>query len=297
MIGKIPNRIGIGLVILLVAFIVIILFSTGSVVDFFSGDGLSPATAQESDGNNEGSIAFSSFSSPLMAEASADPISGQSPLKVNFTGSAIGGTPPYIFEWDFNQDGVPDAKEKIASYVYAASQVQTTQVTLTVTDATGIKAIGTVTLDIHPTNLSYPADLTIRIGGIYYLELRNTTKGVSFPVSVINKNPVDVEAVRVVINVYKWQSPSNSSVVWHREVYDNVISVPKAEKGFWGYYYATKTIPLTIRDLDEGIYSLQAYVNPGASVPETDYSDNSAVKSFELSRRLVLPSVWACRQW
>ena len=297
MAGKIPNSVtlGIGLAILLVA--IIILFSIGSVVDFFSGDGHSPVTVQESVENNEESIAGSSFSSPLMAEASADPISGQSPLKVNFTGSAIGGTPPYIFEWDFNQDGVPDAKEKIASYVYAASQVHITQVTLTVTDIAGIKAIDTVTLDIQPTNLSYPADLTIRIGGIYYLELRNTTKGVSFPVSVINKNPVDVEAVRVVINVYKWQSPSNSSVVWHREVYDDVISVPKAEKGFWGYYYATKTIPLTIRDLDVGIYSLQAYVNPGASVPETDYSDNSAVKSFELSRRLVLPSVWACRQW
>ena len=263
---KIPNRIGVGLAILLVA--VIILFSTGSVVDFFSGHGHSPVTVQESVENNEESIAVSS--SPLMAKASADPISGQSPLKVNFTGSATGGTPPYIFDWDFNQDGVPDAKDKIASYVYAASHVQTTQVTLTVTDATGIKAIDTVTLDIHPINLSYPADLTIRIGGIYYLELRNTTKGVSFPVSVINKNPIDVEAVRVVINVYKWQSPSNSSVVWHRGVYDNVISVPKAEKGFWGYYYATKTIPLTIRDLDEGIYSVQAYVNPGASIPETD---------------------------
>lgn len=297
MAGKIPNSVtlGVGLAILLVA--VIILFFAGFVVDFFSGYGHSPVTVQESEGNNEESIAVSSFSSPLIAEASADPISGQSPLKVNFTGSAIGGTPPYIFEWDFNHDDVIDAREKNASYVYATSHAQTTQVTLTVTDATGIKAINTVTLDIHPTNLSYPADLTIKIGGIYYLELRNTTKGVSFPVSVTNKNPVDVEAVRVVINVYKWQSPSNSSVVWHGEIYDNVISVPKAEKGFWGYYYATKTIPLTIRDLDVGIYSLQAYVNPGASVPETDYSDNSAVKSFELSRRLVLPSVWACRQW
>ena len=281
--------VGVGLTILLSA--IIILFF--AVVDFSNGH--FPGTVQDSVENNEESIAVSSSS--LIAEANADPISGQAPLKVNFTGSATGGTPPYIFEWDFNHDDVTDAKEKNASYVFSASQTQTKQVTLTVTDATGMKATDTVTLAIYPSNLSYPADLTIRIGAIYYLDLRNTTKGVSFPVPVINKNPVDVEAVRVVLNIYKWQSPLNSSVVWHREVFDDVISVPKAEKGFWGYYYATKTIPVTISDLDAGIYSLQAYVNPGASVPETDYSDNSAVKSFEVSCRPALPSIWACRQW
>jgi len=293
MLEKMLNRVG--LTILL--FAIIVLFFGSPVLDLLTGDGSSSVsvTVQKSVENHVERISVSPYS--LIAEANADPVRGEAPLKVNFTGSATGGTPPYIFEWDFDHDGVTDAREKTASFIYSASQAQTRQVILTVTDAEGIKATDTVTLNIYPANLSYPADLTIKIGGIYYLELQNTTKGVSFPVSVINKNPVDVEAVRVVINLYKWQSPSNSSVVWHRKVYDDVISVPKAEKGFWGYYYVPKTIPLTIRDLDVGVYTLQAYVNPGASIPETDYSDNSAVKSFELSRRPSLPSVWACRQW
>ena len=295
MAGKIPLGVGVGLSILLL--VAIILLFASSAVDFLNGDGYSPVIVQESVGKEEESIVVSSYPSPLIAEADAVPDRGQAPLKINFIGSATGGTQPYIFEWDFNHDGVTDAREKTASYIYSVSQAQTKQVILTVTDARGMKATDTVTLDIQPANLSYPADLTIKIGGINYRELRNTTKGVSLPVRVINKNPVDVEAVRVVINIYKWQSPSNSSVVWHREVYDDVISVPKAEKGFWGYYYATKTIPLTINELDVGIYTLQAYVNPGASVPETDYGDNSAVKSFDISHRPALPSVWACRQW
>ena len=119
----------------------------------------------------------------------------------------------------------------------------------------------------------------------------------NFPVCVVNKNPVDVEAVRVVISIYKWESPFNSSVVGHREVYDDVISVPKAEKGFMGYCYGTKSIPVTIRDLEIGRYSVQASVNPGASVPETNYNDNSAIKTFEVSGGPFLPPVWICKQW
>lgn len=297
---KISDRVVVGLTILLLAAIILFFASSSSVVDFLNGDGHSPVIVQESESvaNSEAeSMAVSSFSYPLIAEANADPNCGQAPLKVNFTGSAIGGTPPYIFEWDFNHDGVTDAREKTASHTFSGSQAQTEQVTLTVTDAGGIKATDTVTLDIIPSNLAYPADLTIKISGIYYLELRDTTKGVNFPVYVINKNPVDVEAVRVVISIYKWQSPFNSSVVGHRGVYDDAISVPKAEKGFWGYGYGRKSIPITIRDLEIGRYSVQASVNPGASVPETNYNDNSAVKTFEVSGGPFLPSVWICKQW
>jgi len=295
MVGKMLTRVGVGLTFLLLA--AIILFFASSVVDLLNGDGHAPDIVRESEENNEESTAVSSFSSPLIAEANADPNCGQAPLKVNFTGSAIGGTPPYIFDWDFNHDGVTDAREKTASHTFSGSQAQTKQVTLTVTDAGGIKATDAVTLDIIPSNLSYPADLSIKISGIYYLQLRNPTKGVNFPVYVVNKNPVDVEAVRVTISIFKWQSPFNSSVVGHREVYDDVISVPKAEKGFLGYNYATKTIPVTINELDVGTYTIHAYVNPGASVPETDYSDNSAVKSFEVSSEPFLPPVWICKQW
>ena len=295
--GKKSNWIGVGLTILLLAAIILFFAGSSYVANFSNGKKPPSTIVQEPPENNEESMAAPSPSSPLAAEVSANPNSGQAPLKVNFTGSATGGTPPHTFEWDFNHDGVTDAREKTAFYTFSGLQAQTKQVTLTVTDAAGTKAIDTVILNICPNNQSYPADLTIKIRNIYYQELRNTTKGVSFTVPVINKNPVDVEAVRVVISIYKWQSPSNSSVAWHRAVYDDVIFVPKAEKGFWGYYSAARTIPLTVSNLEVGIYSVQAYVNPGASVPETDYGDNSAVRSFEVSRRPALPSVWACRQW
>ena len=295
MVRRIPANVGIGLTILLLA--VIILFFAISAVDFSDGEEHTPEIVQDSVKNNEKSTVVPSLPSPLTAEVSANPNSGQAPLKVNFTGSATGGTPPHIFEWDFDSDGVADARERTACYTFSGLQAQTKQVTLTVTDAAGTTATNNIAIIMYQNNQSYPADLTIKVRDIHYQELRNTTKGVSFIVPVINKNPVDVPAVRVVISIYKWQSPTNSSVAWHREVYDDVIFVPKAEKGFWGYYYATRTIPLTVSELEVGIYSIQAYVNPGASVPETDYGDNSAVRSFEVSCRPALPAVLACRQW
>jgi PKD repeat protein len=103
MVGKIPKRVGLGLVILLFA-IVILFFVAGFEVDFINGAGHTPPViVQEPVENNEESITVSP--SPLIAEANADPNCGQAPLKVNFTGSAIGGTPPLIFEWDFNHRG------------------------------------------------------------------------------------------------------------------------------------------------------------------------------------------------
>ena len=194
MIRKTPNRLGLTIlmfaIVILFVSAIFVLTQTVQRPDWVASNGGLMDNIGESDEMNNLSVKYINTAvspSLLRAEANADPDSGSAPLKINFTGSAIGGTPPHLFEWDFNHDGITDAREKTASYIFSASQARTKQVTLTVTDAEGIKATDTVTLDILPTNLSYPADLTIKISGIYYLQLRNTTKGVSFPVHVIKK--------------------------------------------------------------------------------------------------------------
>ena len=74
---------------------------------------------------------------PLSAAASANPVAGLVPLAVAFTGTAVGGTPPYTYAWSFG-DGTVDSSEKDPPHTYA--QVGSFSAVLTVTDA----ASGTV---------------------------------------------------------------------------------------------------------------------------------------------------------
>jgi len=101
-------------------------------------------------------IALGDHAQALNATASASPLSGSAPLPVNFTGSATGGTPPYTFDWDFD-DGSPHDTTQNPSHTYTAAG--TYQVTLTVTDAVSTTATAHVTIGVTPV-LPQPCSLT-----------------------------------------------------------------------------------------------------------------------------------------
>ena len=67
----------------------------------------------------------------------ANPISGEAPLTVSFTGSAtaVSGATVTSYAWDFNGDGRTDSTSKTASYTF--SQAGNEKVTLSVADSKG----------------------------------------------------------------------------------------------------------------------------------------------------------------
>lgn len=69
---------------------------------------------------------------PLAADFSADYVTGLAPLTINFTPAVTGGTEPYGYAWDFDNDGSVDSTDENPSHTYTT--VGTFSVKLTVTD-------------------------------------------------------------------------------------------------------------------------------------------------------------------
>ncbi len=69
----------------------------------------------------------------LSADFSADYVTGLAPLTVNFTPAVTGGTSPYGYAWDFDNNGSVDSTEENPAYDYTSAG--TYSVKLTVTDA------------------------------------------------------------------------------------------------------------------------------------------------------------------
>ncbi len=81
--------------------------------------------------------------SPLYANATASPTSGQIPLTVNFTGIASGGIPPYNYSWNFGDQG--SSNEQNPTHTYIRDQSYTA--ILTVTDNDGNQDNDSVTIN------------------------------------------------------------------------------------------------------------------------------------------------------
>ncbi len=81
----------------------------------------------------------------LSASASAGPMQGSAPLSVAFNGSALGGSPPYRWNWSFG-DGTLYSHARNPNHIYNASG--TFLATLTVTDSVGAIARAHVWINV-----------------------------------------------------------------------------------------------------------------------------------------------------
>ncbi|RKY94016.1 MAG: hypothetical protein DRQ06_05860, partial [Candidatus Hydrothermota bacterium] len=88
----------------------------------------------------------------LVADADG-PYHGEPDEIIDLSGSASGGVPPYVFEWDFNYDGVTfnvDATGATPTHSWSAEGTYT--IALRVTDNIGTKDIDTTTVIIETPN-------------------------------------------------------------------------------------------------------------------------------------------------
>lgn len=99
-------------------------------------------------------ITVSAVGNPLVATASANPTSGQTPLSVAFTGTGTGGSPPYSYSWNFG-DGSAVSTNQNPSHTYTAACTCTA--TLKVTDNAAKTATSSVTITASPIAGTAPA--------------------------------------------------------------------------------------------------------------------------------------------
>jgi PKD repeat protein len=87
--------------------------------------------------------------SSLAANASAAPTTGNVPLTVAFTGSAMGGTAPYTYSWDFG-DGSATSSAQNPSHTYTSSGTYTATLTVTDSATPASTATSSVTITVSP---------------------------------------------------------------------------------------------------------------------------------------------------
>ena len=87
-----------------------------------------------------------SGSTIVSASATASPSSGNAPLAVQFTGSGLGGTPPYTFEWRFG-DGATSA---LASPVHTYALPAVYKAELWVNDSAAHSGTANVSVVVNP---------------------------------------------------------------------------------------------------------------------------------------------------
>jgi PKD repeat protein len=107
-------------------------------------------------------ISVSAVGSPLAANASGTPTSGQVPLAVSFTGTASGGTPAYSYSWNFG-DGSATSTAQNPAHTYSNPGTYTATLTVTDSSTPARTATSTVTVTASPiagTPPGPPAGLT-----------------------------------------------------------------------------------------------------------------------------------------
>ncbi len=115
--------------------------------------------------------------STLSAAFSADVTSGYAPLTVNFTDATTGGTPPYTYAWDFQNDSNDDSSIENPSFVFDTEG--TYSVKLTVTDAASRTSDVELKTDYITvsTNPDYYAGITATSGAELKSQLHDLIDG------------------------------------------------------------------------------------------------------------------------
>ncbi|MFT2008582.1 PQQ-dependent sugar dehydrogenase [Pontibacter sp. 13R65] len=111
-------------------------------------------------------VSYKSGNLPPKAVASADKLSGSSPLTVKFSSS--GSSDPegqaLKYEWNFG-DGTPVSSEASPTHTFSSSSVRSFTVTLKVTDAGGLSATATLTIALNNSapvvTITSPAEGTL----------------------------------------------------------------------------------------------------------------------------------------
>ena len=85
---------------------------------------------------------------PLTANASATPTTGNAPVNVAFTGSATGGTAPYSYSWNFG-DGSAASTSQNPAHTYSGAGTYTATLTVTDTSAPVKTATASVIVKVN----------------------------------------------------------------------------------------------------------------------------------------------------
>jgi PKD repeat protein len=100
-------------------------------------------------------IKVNSVGGTLTATAAATPTSGQIPLTAKFTGSATGGTAPYIYSWNFG-DGSQASTTQDPSHAYATAGTYTATLTVTDSSTPAKNSNASVTINAWPVGGTIP---------------------------------------------------------------------------------------------------------------------------------------------
>ena len=121
------------------------------------------------------------ISTALDANFSASPREGiRNSTVFTFTDATTGGTPPYTYQWDFNNDGSIDSTSQNPTYVYTSAGNYT--VVLTVTDSSLAGTVNTETKTGYivvyaPLSASFSASPTEGVAGRTVFTFTDATTG------------------------------------------------------------------------------------------------------------------------
>jgi len=101
----------------------------------------------------------------LNVNVNANPMAGPIPLNVFFTATASGGTSPYTYQWDFQNDGIVDSTSRTPIFTYSINGTFTARVV--VTDSTSNTATSTIIINVTDEDEENEEDETEDTGELF----------------------------------------------------------------------------------------------------------------------------------